>query len=92
MYDSPSPPAGAQAVPDSRGINLYRADPDLARLAGLYLPDGLANHLAPHLERLGGLAGGELDELASTADHTPPALRPRTRRGEDAQSIDYHPA
>ena len=92
MYDSPSPPTGAQAVPDSRGINLWRADPDLKRLARLYLDDGLATHLEPHLERLGGLAGGELDELASIADHNPPVLRTRTRRGEDAQSIDYHPA
>ncbi|MBA4012371.1 MAG: DNA alkylation response protein [Phenylobacterium sp.] len=92
MYDAPSPPTGAQAVPDSRGINLWRADPDLKRLARLYLEDGLATHLEPHLERLGALAGGELDELASVADHHPPVLKARTRRGEDAQSIDYHPA
>jgi alkylation response protein AidB-like acyl-CoA dehydrogenase len=92
MYDAPSPPTGAQAVPDSRGINLWQADPDLKRLARLYLEDGLAAHLEPHLERLGGLAGGVLDELASIADHNPPVLRARTRRGEDAQSIDYHPA
>lgn len=92
MYDTPVPPTGAQAVPDSRGLNLYRADPDLQRLAELYLPGGLASHLKPHLDRLGGLAGGELDELAGVADRNPPVLRPRTRRGEDAQSIDYHPA
>lgn len=92
MDDAPSPPAGAQAVPDSRGINLWRADPDLKQLARLYLDDGLAAHLEPHLERLGGLAGGELDELAGVADHNPPVLKARTRRGEDAQSIDYHPA
>ena len=92
MYDSPAPPTGAQAVPDSRGLNLHRADPDLQRLAELYLPGGLAAHLEPHLDRLGALAGGELDELAGIADHNPPVLRPRTRRGEDAQGIDYHPA
>lgn len=92
MYDGQSPPTGAPAVPDSRGLNLYRADPDLRRLTGLYLSDGLATHLEPHLDRLGALAGGELDELAGVADHNPPVLRPRTRRGEDAQSIDYHPA
>ena len=92
MYDTPVPPTGAQAVPDSRGLNLYRADPDLQRLAELYLPGGLASHLKPHLDRLGGLTGGELDELAGVADRNPPVLRPRTRRGEDAQSIDYHPA
>jgi acyl-CoA dehydrogenase len=85
-------PSGAAAVPDSRGINLWRADPMLARLAGLYLPAGLAAHLAPHLDRLGGLAGGALDELAGTADRNPPVLRPRTRTGEDAARIEKHPA
>ncbi|WP_426955719.1 acyl-CoA dehydrogenase family protein [Muricoccus radiodurans] len=88
----PGPPAGAAAIPDSAGLNLFRADPDLARLAALYLPPDLAAHLAPHLDRLGGLAGGALDALATTADHNPPVLRPRTRRGEDLQSIEYHPA
>ena len=88
MYESPAPPTGAEAVPDSRGLNLFRADPDLQKLAELYLPGGLAGHLQPHLDRLGALAGGELDELASVADHNPPVLRARTRRGEDAQSID----
>ena len=86
------PPAGASAVPDSRGLNLYRADPALRRLAGLYLPPDLAAHLDPHLDRLGALAGGRLDELAGTADRNPPVLRPRTRTGEDDQAIEKHPA
>ncbi|MBW8268689.1 acyl-CoA dehydrogenase family protein [Caldovatus aquaticus] len=86
------PPTGAAAVPDSRGINLYRADPDLRRLLGLYLPAALVAHLEPHLDRLGALAGGALDELAATADRNPPVLRHRTRTGEEAQSIEYHPA
>ncbi|WP_374569944.1 acyl-CoA dehydrogenase family protein [Phenylobacterium sp.] len=85
-------PSGAAAVPDSAGLNLYKADPDMARLAALYLPGGLHAHLSPHLERLGALAGGELDELASIADKNPPELIARTRRGEDAQTIAYHPA
>jgi acyl-CoA dehydrogenase len=80
------------AVPDSCGLNLYRTDPTLARLASLYLPADLDAHLAPHLDRLGALAGGELDRLAGQADRNPPVLRPRTRRGEDRQSIDRHPA
>ncbi|MCG7361212.1 acyl-CoA dehydrogenase family protein [Roseomonas sp. ACRSG] len=86
------PPSGAAAIPDSQGLNLYRADPELARLASLYLPPDLAAHLAPHLDRLGQLAGGELDSLAHQADRNPPQLRHRTRRGEDLQSIDFHPA
>ncbi|MFC7690871.1 hypothetical protein ACFQY5_16205 [Paeniroseomonas aquatica] len=50
-------PTGAAAVPDSQGLNLYRADPWLAPLLGLYLPADLLAHLAPHLDRMGALAG-----------------------------------
>lgn len=46
-------PIGAEAVPDSHGLNLYRADPMLARLLPLYLPKDLHAHLTPHLDRLG---------------------------------------
>jgi len=86
------PAAATAAVPDSRGLNLYRADPMLARLAALYLPADLAQHLAPHLDRLGALAGGRLDELAGQADRNPPILHQRQRSGEDADWIEKHPA
>jgi len=85
-------PPLSHAVPDSHGLNLYRADPALARLAALYLPPDLHAHLAPHLDRLGALAGGELDTLAGEADRNPPTLRVRTRRGEDRQTIEKHPS
>ncbi|MBK1656802.1 acyl-CoA dehydrogenase family protein [Paracraurococcus ruber] len=88
----PAPPAGADAVPDSHGLNLWRADPWLAPLLGLYLPADLLAHLAPHLDRMGALAGGRLDTLAGTADRAPPVLRHRTRRGDDVQAVEYHPA
>lgn len=87
-----APPSGAAAVPDSHGINLWRADPVLSQLLDLYLPPELAAHLAPHLDRLGALAGGELETLALTADQNPPVLHSRSRRGEDEQRIEYHPA
>ena len=80
------------AVPDSRGINLYTADPALRRLAGLYMPADLLAHLEPHLHRLGGLAGGALDELAGQADRNPPILHARSRNGTDLQHIEKHPA
>ena len=85
-------PDGADAVPDSFGLNLFRADPALAALMRLYLPPALADHLAPHLDRLGALAGGRLEALAATADRNPPVLQHRTRTGRDAQSIGKHPA
>ena len=84
--------AAVTPVPDSRGLNLYRADPLLARLAALYLPADLAHHLAPHLDRLGALAGGRLDELAGQADRNPPVLHQRRRSGEDGDWIEKHPA
>ncbi len=85
-------PAGAAAIPDSFGLNLYRADPDLRRLAALYLPADLLAHLDPHLDRLGALAGGALDTLAGQADRSPPVLHPRSRTGADEQRIEKHPA
>ena len=85
-------PTAAAAIPDNRGANLYRADPDYARLLALYLPEKLFTHLSPHFDRLGELAGGRLDELASTADKNPPELVHRTRTGLDLQHVEKHPA
>ncbi len=84
--------SAAAAIPDNRGANLYRADPEYARLLALYLPQALFSHLEPHFERLGALAGGRLDELAAAADRNPPTLIHRTRTGVDEQRIDKHPA
>ena len=78
-------------IPDSRGLNLYTCDPALERLLEVYLPPALLAEWRPLLERLGARAGGELDVLALAADKNPPVLAPRTRRGEDLQSIRKHP-
>lgn len=85
-------PVGADAIPDARGTNLYAADPMAAALFGLYLPAPLFAHLQPHFERLGALAGGRLDELASVADRHPPTLSVRSRRGVDESRVLKHPA
>ena len=85
-------PQGAAAVPDSAGLNFFHADPWGAAMARLYLPAPLYAHLEPHLATLGGLVGGALDAEAAAADRNPPRLVHRNRRGEDAQSIEYHPA
>lgn len=78
-------------IPDSHGLNLFGCDPELARLLALYLPDAVCRAWLPTLERLGALAGGELDTLALSADKNPPVLASRTRRGEDRQRILKHP-
>jgi hypothetical protein len=79
-------------APDTSGMNFYRADPALTDLLRLHLPDALFRHIEPHLDRLGALAGGHLDECARLADRHPPVLHQRDRFGRDVQWIEYHPA
>jgi hypothetical protein len=79
-------------APDTSGMNFYRADPALADLLRVYLPDALFRHIEPHLDRLGELAGGPLDECARLADRHTPVLHPRDKFGRDVQTIEYHPA
>ena len=85
--------ASAQPLlPDSRGINLFEADPGFRGLLGLYLEPALLARLLPEFVRLGALAGDELDAMAMAADVNPPVLHHRARNGEDRQWIDKHPA
>src|SRR3954447_9595502 len=79
-------------APDTSGMNFYRADPSLADLLRIHLPENLFRHIEPHLDRLGSLAGGHLDECARLADRHVPVLHQRDRFGRDAQWIEYHPA
>lgn len=78
-------------VPDAHGLNLFTADSGRDLLA-CYLPKDLHAHLLPHLERLGGLAGALLDDLAGVADKHPPTLAVRTRAGIDVNHVQKHPA
>jgi len=79
-------------APDCRGLNFYAIDGSFRDLTALYMEPALRAHLEPHLNRLGELAGGRLDELAATADANPPVLHPRDRFGRDEDWIEYHPA
>jgi alkylation response protein AidB-like acyl-CoA dehydrogenase len=63
-----------EGVPDSRGLNLFEADPSYRGLLELHLDPEICAHLLPHFTRLGAMAGGELDELALEADKNPPIL------------------
>src|SRR5258706_13010246 len=61
-------------APDCAGQNFYAIDRGLRDLVRLYLePDDLGR-LEPHFDRLGILAGGRLDELASGSVLHPPVL------------------
>src|SRR3954451_20571943 len=79
-------------APDTTGMNFYRSDPALTDLLRLHLPDALFRHIEPHLDRLGELAGGPLDEYARLADRHTPVLHQRDKFGRDVQYIEYHPA
>src|ERR1700742_250233 len=79
-------------APDTTGMNFYRADPTLTDLLRIHLPDALFRHIEPHLDRLGGLAGGLLDESARFGDPHVPVLDQRDRFARDVQRIEYHPA
>jgi alkylation response protein AidB-like acyl-CoA dehydrogenase len=71
-----------EGVPDSRGLNLFEADPSYRGLLELHLDPHICAHLLPHFTRLGAMAGGELDELALEADKHAPVLQ--------AQRIEKH--
>ena len=79
-------------APDTTGLNFFRADRSLADLLEIYLPAPLRRHIEPHLDRLGALAGDELDHCARLADRHVPILHHRDRFGRDEQWIEYHPA
>ncbi|MGH8631922.1 MAG: DNA alkylation response protein, partial [Burkholderiales bacterium] len=72
---APRSPRAPEGVPDSRGLNLFHADPSFRGLLELHLERKLFVHLMPHMDALGGLAGARLDELALEADKNPPALK-----------------
>lgn len=84
--------AGPVAQPDTREMNFYLADPSLRGVLGVYLDEVTQAALEPHLERLGGLVGARLDDLARAADLNPSVLHHRDRTGEDRQHIEKHPA
>ena len=87
-----APVPAVHPIPDARCTNLYAADDELQALLSLYLPEDLNRHLQPHLQRLGALAGGVLDDLALVADRNPPTLEHRSRTGLDDQRIVKHPS
>lgn len=81
---------GVDNIPDSWGRNLFAVDPAFALLLKAHLGEADSAALIPRLDALGARAG-QLDDWAHTADHNPPVLHQRTRRGEPIQSIEKHP-
>ena len=79
-------------APDCAGLDFFALDRGLRDLLALYLPAQEHQHLLPHFQRMGQLAGGRLNALAAVADKYAPVLHARTRWGEDDDWIEYHPA
>ncbi|HVJ52446.1 MAG TPA: acyl-CoA dehydrogenase family protein [Aliidongia sp.] len=82
----------AALAPDCRGLDFWAIDRSLRDLLPLYIEPGTFAAIAPHLARLGALAGGRLDALAETAEKHPPVLHARDRYGRDEEWIEFHPA
>ena len=85
-------PATNTAMPSTRGINFFDADPNLAFSVRRHAGAADAARALPLLHELGGIAGDELDALAMTADRNPPVLRSHNERGERIDEVIYHPA
>lgn len=77
---------------DCQNLNFWDIDRSIRDLLELYLSPEAFAHFAPHLERLGQLGGGILNELAMTADKHGPVLHHRDRFGRDQDWVEYHPA
>ncbi|WP_088154185.1 acyl-CoA dehydrogenase family protein [Achromobacter xylosoxidans] len=95
-YVPPRPERSSQSshflAPDCAGLDFYALDRGLQDLLRLYLPAAAHARLLPQFQRMGQLAGGRLNTLATVADKYPPVLHARTRWGEDEDWIEYHPA
>jgi acyl-CoA dehydrogenase len=75
------------AMPDTRDVNYYAADPYLRFLLRRRLrPEELAVG-EPLLHELGARLGGEIEALSAEADRQTPVLHTRDRRGERVDEV-----
>jgi acyl-CoA dehydrogenase len=90
---NPLAPSTAQdAMPTTRGLNFYLADPNLELVCRQVMaPEDFAR-ARPHLVEMGRVAGDELEGLAAEADRNPPTLRAWDERGQRIDMIESHPA
>jgi alkylation response protein AidB-like acyl-CoA dehydrogenase len=79
-------------APTCRGANFHDIDRSLRSILPFYMDGALLDHLRPHLEELGELAGGRLHDLSAQAERHDPVLHARDGYGRDEEWIEYHPA
>ncbi|HEV2459328.1 MAG TPA: acyl-CoA dehydrogenase family protein [Ktedonobacterales bacterium] len=81
------PEARVGAMPDTRDVNYYDADPYLRFLLRRRLTAEERVLGEPLLEQLGARLGGEIEALSAEADRQTPVLRSRDRRGERIDEV-----
>ena len=86
---NPAQDLSDRVAPDCHGLNFFQIDRGLQDLLTIYLPADLRAHLMPHFERLGELAGNEIDDWARQADRHDPILHHRTPRGRLEDWIEF---
>lgn len=79
-------------APDCQGQNFYDIDKSLQGLLELRMDAAVREHMKPHYERLGGIAGNRLDELSRMSDKHDPQLHARDGYGRDEDWIEFHPS
>lgn len=79
-------------MPDTGGINFYSVDHDLAFLLQRHLSGEEFVRAQPILSRLGLVASGEMDDLASQADRAQPVLVQYEKKGRRVDEVSFHPA
>ena len=79
-------------APDCAGLNFYDIDKSFQASLRVNMDPKVLAHFEPIIQRLGGVAGNELDALARKVDMNPPVLEQRDRFGRDLATIVYHPA
>lgn len=72
--------------------NFATTDPSLSNVLERLLDPVQRTWLAPHLQEMGFLAAGELDDAARTAEANPPTLRQWDPSGNRVDQVVYHPA
>jgi len=86
----PEPHVGA--MPDTRDVNFYEADPYLRFLLWRRLDHTEYTLLEAQLRALGSRIGNDIEDFAAEADRQTPALVQRTKRGERVDEVVPSPA
>src|SRR6202162_4521099 len=89
---SRGPQQQQDGMPTTRGMNFFLEDRNLQFLCETVMGAPTFERARPHLEEMGEVAGGELDDLAAQADKNPPVLRAFDQAGRRVDEVIFHPS